>query len=136
TLEGVIDAACLKLAAEALGEESARKAADSVVFEVSACDVMDLDEFRGLRKLMETIEFLGLHSVIAGLRPGIVAYLASTGVTVGRLRTSLDLEHALLSLNVGGLTEDHSGTETDDRENEDADFEREQDHVGSVRHPG
>ncbi len=136
TLEGVIDVACLQMAAEALSRESARKSADSVVFEVSACEVMDLDEFVGVRKLMETIEFLGLRSVLAGLRPGIVAYLASTGVSVGHLRTSLDLEHALLALNVGGLTEDRSGTEADDRENEDAEHDLEPEHAGSVRHPG
>jgi len=136
TLEGIIDPACLRQAAEALGEESARKSADSVVFEVSACEVIDLDEFLGLRKLMETIEFIGLRSVVAGLRPGIVAYLASTGVSVGRLCTSLDLEHALLDLNVGGLTDDQAGTEADDSENEDTEHDWDPNHARSVRHPG
>ena len=32
-------------------------------------------------------------------RPGVVAYLATAGITAGSLRTSLDLELALLELN-------------------------------------
>ena len=70
-----------------------------MVFEVSGCEVIDLDEFAGFQKLVRTMEWLGLRCVIAGLRPGIVAYLASAGTSAGSLRTSLDLEHALLELN-------------------------------------
>jgi hypothetical protein len=45
------------------------------------------------------MEWLGPRCVIAGLRPGIVAYLASAGISAGSLRTALDLELALLELN-------------------------------------
>src|SRR5262249_31941550 len=99
TVEGAADAGCLEPAARALSDECARQRADSVVFEVSGCEVIDLDEFLRLRKLMETIELLGLHCAVAGLKPGTGAYLASAGVCVGRLHTALDLEHALLDLN-------------------------------------
>jgi len=77
----------------------ARQGADSVVFEVSGCEVIDLDEFMELQKVVRTMEWLGLRCVIAGLRPGIVAYLASAGISAGSLRTSLDLEFALVELN-------------------------------------
>ena len=73
--------------------------ADSVVFEVSGCEVIDLDEFTELQKVVRAMEWLGLRCVIAGLSPGIVAYLASAGISAGSLRTSLDLELALLELN-------------------------------------
>jgi hypothetical protein len=65
-----------------------------VVFEVSGCEVIDIDEFGKLQKLIGTMEWLGLRCGIAGLRPGIVAYLASAGISAGSLRTSFDLEHA------------------------------------------
>lgn len=65
-----------------------------MVFEVSGCEVIDIDEFGKLQKLIGTMEWLGLRCGIAGLRPGIVAYLASAGISAGSLRTSLDLEHA------------------------------------------
>ena len=62
-------------------EELGQHGAEGVVFEISGCEVIDLDEFSSLRKLVETVEWLGVSSVIAGLRPGIVAYLASGGRT-------------------------------------------------------
>ena len=84
TLEGAADAATLSAAGDTIAE---RQGAESVVFEVSGCEVIDLDEFVGLQKLVRTIEWLGLRCVIAGLRPGIVAYLASVGMSAGSLRT-------------------------------------------------
>jgi len=99
TLEGAADAATLSAAGDTIAEIHARQGAESVVFEVSGCEVIDLNEFVGLQKLVRTIEWLGLRCVIAGLRPGIVAYLASVGMSAGSLRTSLDLELALQELN-------------------------------------
>ena len=98
-LQGAADAGTLSAASQALAEMQMRHGADSVVFEVSGCEVIDLDEFMALRKLVQTVEWLGCRSVIAGLRPGVVAYLASAGVPTGSLRTSLDLEQALLEVN-------------------------------------
>ncbi len=99
TLEGAAEAGVLSAASHVLAEMHARHDADSVVFEVSGCEVIDLDEFMELQKVVRTMEWLGLRCVIAGLRPGIVAYLASAGMSAGSLRTSLDLELALLELN-------------------------------------
>jgi rsbT antagonist protein RsbS len=99
TLEGAVDAGALSAASHELAEMQARHGAESVVFEVSGCEVIDLDEFMELQKVVRAMEWLGLRCVIAGLRPGIVAYLVSAGISAGSLRTSLDLELALLELN-------------------------------------
>ena len=99
TLEGAADSGTLTAASQALMEELGRRGAKGVVFEISGCEVIDLDEFVALQKLVQTVEWLGVRSVIAGLRPGIVAYLASAGVPIGALRTSLNLEQALLDVN-------------------------------------
>lgn len=99
TLEGAAHAGTLSAAADTIAEIHARQGAESVVFEVSGCEVIDLEEFRELQKVVLTMQWLGLRCVIAGLRPGIVAYLASAGISAGSLRTSLDLELALLELN-------------------------------------
>jgi hypothetical protein len=99
TLEGTSEAGALSAAADTIAEMHARQGADSVVFEVSGCEVIDLDEFGKLQKVVRTMEWLGLRCVIAGLSPGIVAYLASAGISAGSLRTALDLELALLELN-------------------------------------
>jgi len=99
TLEGAADGGSLSDLSHVLAEMQTRHGADSVVFEVSGCEVIDLEEFRELQKVVLTMQWLGLRCVIAGLRPGIVAYLASAGISAGSLRTSLDLELALLELN-------------------------------------
>ena len=98
TLEGAVDAGALSAGSRELAEMQARHGAESAVFEVSGCEVIDLDEFMELQKVVRTMEWLGLRCVIAGLRPGIVAYLASAGISAGSLHTSLDLELALLEL--------------------------------------
>jgi len=98
TLEGTIDAGELKDLVNSLSEAQARQTIDSVVFEVSACEVMDLDEFAELQKAVRTAEWLGLRCIVAGLRPGIVAYIVSSGLELGTLRTALDLELALEEL--------------------------------------
>jgi hypothetical protein len=99
TLEGAAEAGGLLGVSQALSDMQARHGVDSVVFEVSGCEVIDLDEFMQLQKVVHTMEWLGLRCVIAGLRPGVVAYLATAGMAAGSLRTSLDLELALLELN-------------------------------------
>jgi len=99
TLERTADAGSLSAAAAAIAEMHASRGADSVVFEASGCELIDLDEFIELEKIVRTMEWLGLRCVIAGLRPGVVAYLASAGITAGSLRTTVDLEQALLELN-------------------------------------
>lgn len=102
TLQGSADAGTLTAASQALMEELGQHSAKSVVFEISGCEVIDLDEFAALRTLVQTVEWLGVRSVIAGLRPGIVAYLASADAPTGALRTSLNLEQALLDVNLVG----------------------------------
>ena len=99
TLEEAAHAGTLSAAADTIAEIHARQGAEGVVFEVSGCEVIDLEEFAELQKVVRTTEWLGLRCVIAGLRPGIVAYLASADISAGSLRTSLDLELALLELN-------------------------------------
>lgn len=83
TLEGAPDSGCLQAASEALAEESTTRNANNVVFEVSGCEVIDLDEFIGLRKLMQTVEFLGLRCAVAGLQSEEQTHHAGLGFIIG-----------------------------------------------------
>jgi len=131
TLEGSIDAGALEALVDSLSESQARHLADSVVFEVSACELMDIDEFKQLQKAVQTVEWLGLRSVIAGLRPGIVTYIVSSGVELGELRTALDLELALEELSADDNEEE---LESEPDQEQHAEPEPEPDAVGPVRH--
>jgi len=99
TLEGAAEPATLSAISEALADMHVRQRSDGVVIEVSGCEVIDLDEFTELQRLVHTMQWFGLHCIVAGLRPGIVAYLALAGISTGSIRTALDLELALQELN-------------------------------------
>jgi rsbT antagonist protein RsbS len=99
TVQDAADAGTLAAASQAIMRELEQRGAKGIVFEISGCEVIDLDEFTALLKLVQTVEWLGVRSVIAGLRPGVVAYLALAGVPTRNLRTSLNLEQALLDVN-------------------------------------
>ena len=98
TLQGSADSGTLATASRMLAEELRGREARGVVLEISACEVIDVGEFSGLLKFIQTVEWLGLVGVIAGLRPGIVAYLVSAGVSAGTVRSALDLEQALFEI--------------------------------------
>ncbi len=121
TLEGASDVDTLREAASTMAEMHAREGAGGAVVEVSGCEVIDLEEFTELRKLVETLQWLGLRCVIAGLRPGIVAYLASAGVALGSLQTSLDLELALSDLDQAEEPEPDPEPEADSGDDDDED---------------
>jgi rsbT antagonist protein RsbS len=96
TLQDSADAEALAAASQALMQELTTKGgARGVIFELSGCDVVDRDEFIALLKLVQAVEWLGVRSVISGLKPGIVAYLAAAEVPTQGVHAVLDLEHAL-----------------------------------------
>jgi hypothetical protein len=101
TLQDAADAETLAAASQALMHElTTHGDARGVIFELSGCDVVDRDEFVALLKLVQAVEWLGFRSVISGLKPGIVAYLASAEVPTHRVHAVLDLEQALSELAV------------------------------------
>ena len=98
TFQGSADSGTLATVSRMLAEELGARETRGVVLEISACEVIDVDEFSGLLKLSHLIQWLGLVAVIAGLRPGLVTYLVSAGVSAGAVRTALDLEQALFEI--------------------------------------
>ena len=100
TFQGAAQADTLVAASQALMAELGQRHAESVVFEISGCEVIDLAEFNALRKLMQQVQWLGVRSMIAGLRPGIVAYLVSAGVPTSGLRLTRNLEQALFEIDL------------------------------------
>lgn len=104
TLQGSADSETLATATRMLAEELGGREARGVVLEISACEVIDVDEFSGLIKLIRIVKWLGVGGIIAGLRPGLVAYLVSAGVLAGTIPAALDLDQALLEIdNMGNV---------------------------------
>lgn len=76
-----------------LGQLAATRAT-RVVFDCSSVEVMDPDEFEGLRRVAAMARLLGARVVLAGLRAGVVASLIAMGVEGGGRPTALSLDDA------------------------------------------
>ncbi|MDH3818192.1 MAG: hypothetical protein OES21_06230 [Myxococcales bacterium] len=129
TVEGTVDAGALSTLIDSLSEAQDTQRVDSVIFEVSACEMMDIDEFITLQKAVRTADWLGMRTIVAGLKPGIVAYVVSSGVDLGNLRAALDLEYALEA-----LSREHDERAPEADPEDDAETESQSDGPGEVRY--
>lgn len=68
--------------------------AASVILDVSGLDVIDWDDFNALKLAMSMAELMGAHSVVSGLKPGVVSSLIELGVDTGDINAALDLDDA------------------------------------------
>jgi len=68
--------------------------ANSVILDVSGIDILDLDDFNGLRSTMEMAEIMGARPILSGLKPGVVSALIDLGADPEGLYTVLNLDDA------------------------------------------
>ena len=69
-----------------------------VVIDLSAVELMDLTEFRKLRRIIDMTAMLGPRAVAVGWRPGVVAGLIALGADATGLATALNVELGLDTL--------------------------------------
>jgi len=69
-----------------------------VVIDLSALELMDLTEFRKLRRVLSMTQMLGPTTIVVGLRPGVVAGLVALGADATGMRTALNVELGLEAL--------------------------------------
>ena len=68
--------------------------ARGVILDVSGVEVMDVDDFDGLRKTMEMARVMGAQPVLSGLRAGVVAALIDLGAMVDGVEAAINLDDA------------------------------------------
>lgn len=68
--------------------------ARGVILDVSGVEVMDMDDFDGLRKTMEMARVMGARPVLSGLRAGVVAALIDLGAMVDGVEAAINLDDA------------------------------------------
>ena len=69
--------------------------ARGVILEVSALEVMDLEDFNALHETMKMVSLMGAHPVLAGLQAGVVSTLLDLGADIENLRVARNLDDAL-----------------------------------------
>ncbi|MBO6622526.1 MAG: STAS domain-containing protein [Balneola sp.] len=77
-----------------------------VIIDVTVLDVMDSFATRVLRDIAQMIKLKGAPTVVVGIQPEVALAMVSLGLTLGSLKTALDLEEGL-SLLKNPLSEDN-----------------------------
>ena len=65
-----------------------------VILDVSGLEILDLEDFNGLRKTMDMAMVMGAKSVLSGLNPGVVSALIDLGADVDGVTAALNLDEA------------------------------------------
>ncbi len=68
--------------------------ANGVILDVSGIDILDLDDFNGLRSTMEMAEVMGARPILSGLKPGVVSALIDLGADSEGVNAVLNLDDA------------------------------------------
>jgi rsbT antagonist protein RsbS len=80
--------------AERVGDQRAR----GVIVDVTALDVIDSFVARALRSLAVTARLRGAETIIVGIQPDVAIAMAHFDLNLAPLRTTLDLDEALATL--------------------------------------
>ena len=68
--------------------------ANGVILDVSGVDILDQDDFNGLRSTMEMAEIMGARSILSGLKAGVVSALIDLGADPEGVKAVLNLDDA------------------------------------------
>jgi rsbT antagonist protein RsbS len=100
------DAILRQLRTDLLGLVASSRSA-AVILDLSGVQIIDREDFEGLRQTMSMAAIMGATPVLCGLRPGVVAALVELRADVDGINAAADLDGAF-SL-VEDLTADQEG---------------------------
>jgi len=80
-----------------------RYEAKGVVLDISAVETLDSFFARTVSETARMVNLMGGNTVIAGMRPAVAVTATQIGLTLGNIRTALNVERAL-DLTSGGET--------------------------------
>jgi rsbT antagonist protein RsbS len=74
-----------------LHETGARR----VILDCSGVEIVDVEDFERIRKVVATAGLMGARTVLAGLRPGVVSALVDLGADLDGIDAAMDIDDAL-----------------------------------------
>ncbi len=92
------DGELLKLRNDLVSEVS-KVRAQGVIIDVNVLDVMDSFATRILRDIAHMIKLRGAPTVVVGIQPDVAFTMVQLGLSLGHIKTALDLEEGLALLN-------------------------------------
>ncbi|EWC60632.1 RsbS, negative regulator of sigma-B [Actinokineospora spheciospongiae] len=101
---------------EDLSEQICDTGARGVVIDISAVDIVDSFIGRMFATIASTSRLFDATTVVVGMRPAVAITLVELGLTLGNVRTALNLEKGLAILRqIGGTRSDVLGRADDDQ---------------------
>jgi rsbT antagonist protein RsbS len=93
--------------------------ADVAILDLSAVEIMDREDFAGLRRVIDMAALMGTQTVLCGMQPGVAASLVELDVPLDGLKTRLSLEIALAEISApeSSTGQLDGSQDLDDREN-------------------
>jgi len=104
-----------------------------VVFEMSAVQVMDREDFESLKGVTEMVRLLGARPMWVGLRAGIVMHLVESDIDTSDVEAVCDLEEALARADADARKAVDDGDTEDADEDGASDLEDDRDGDDSPR---
>ena len=83
---------------EDLADQISKTGAHGVVIDISAVDIVDSFIGRMFATIASTSRLFDADTVVVGMRPAVAITLVELGLTLGNVRTALDLEKGLAIL--------------------------------------
>ncbi|GLZ43453.1 STAS domain-containing protein [Actinokineospora sp. NBRC 105648] len=83
---------------EDLAERISETGAHGVILDITAVDIVDSFIGRMFATIAATSRLFDAHTVVVGMRPAVAITLVELGLTLGEVRTALDLEKGLAIL--------------------------------------
>jgi rsbT antagonist protein RsbS len=88
-----------------VGLELNRRDFRAVVIDVGAVETMDSYITRSIRDVAMGAQCMGSRTVVCGLRPDVASTLVDMGMSLERVLTAINLDHALAL--IGGIGQTH-----------------------------
>ncbi len=73
--------------------------ARGVILDLSGVEIMDLEDFEALQRILSMAAIMGVETILTGLQPGVVSALVDLNADIDSINAALDLDDALQLMN-------------------------------------
>ncbi|GAA1511965.1 STAS domain-containing protein [Sphaerisporangium rubeum] len=104
SIQGDLDDHTVLTLQEDIADKVVSTGAIGLIIDITAVEIVDSFVGRMLSTIAGMARMLDADTIVVGMRPAVAITLVELGLTLGGLRTALDLEKGIAMLNQGAAT--------------------------------